>query len=551
MNQKSIKVINGASYTRISTLAQANDKGGIYRADSSPEIQKQRMKDYVKNKSTDEVTYEITHSFEDIGFSGKNTKRPDFKKLEKLIVLKKISFVIVTDLSRLSRSLQDFLSFMNLCNEHGVSIIVISAQIDTLSPQGKLFVNLLMTMYQFEREVTGQRVAQNALVRLKRDGKINGAKEILGLDLINDKSRKGHFQINQNEVQILNNIFNEFLGHGSKKLTFDYIQREKIEWKPGIPFTRQRFDLMFKMIHSRYRGVYPTNLKNFDELITGKIDEQDYELVELPHGPVISLELLDKVTNKLKNSNNKIRSNQRGGYVYPLSGLLFSKNGKRFQGQPGKGVQFRYYFNPEDKVRVRCEEIESKIFNRFKEYLKDEKQLKKLVSSTQARRKDKDEKYELEILMLEQDKIKLVLEKDDLLKQVMLLKDEENFRSILEELNSKLESIKNKINDIELEQVQLNKLKFQFVNDLQTKDLENIIKEVTKRINSLSNESKREFLFKILKRVVLDKSELELHFYDDLFGIKRNEGIEKTILDSGKLNHPSSSYGINGGSTGT
>lgn len=80
---------------------------------------------------------------------------------------------------------------------------------------------------------------------------------------------------------------------------FEYIQNNKIQWKQDKPFTKQRFELMFKMAFYRYRGEDPINLKEFEKQISGKAPEKKCEMVKLPHGPVINLSLLDKVATIL------------------------------------------------------------------------------------------------------------------------------------------------------------------------------------------------------------------------------------------------------------
>lgn len=69
-------------------------------------------------------------------------------------------------------------------------------------------VTILIALAEFERNVTSDRVKQNAKVRLISDGKINGATEVLGLDKCSE--RKGHYVINSAEVAILKR-FEEYI----------------------------------------------------------------------------------------------------------------------------------------------------------------------------------------------------------------------------------------------------------------------------------------------------------------------------------------------------
>lgn len=78
-------------------------------------------------------------------------------------------------------------------------------------------VIILVALAQFEREMTSQRVKENALSRLLKDGKINGAAEILGLD--RDPDRRGHFIPNKAELKQAEQLFRYFLEVPSKYLS--------------------------------------------------------------------------------------------------------------------------------------------------------------------------------------------------------------------------------------------------------------------------------------------------------------------------------------------
>lgn len=349
---------------------------------------------------------------------------------------------------------------------------------------------------------------------------------------------------------ILERILNEYLRTSSKKLTFDLIQREKIQWKNGKPFTRQRFELMFKMVLHRYRGLYPSNLKNFDLFITGKSEEENYQIVTLPHGPVVSLELLDKVHEKLKHTPNKVRGNKRG-FVYPLSGLLFSASGVRFQGQPGKDLSYRYYFDPVNKTRVRCDEIETSIFDCLKNYLSDKSKLEGLVKRSSAKRIDRLRELEVEIKEVNRKIEESCAQKAKQVENVNVLIESCGSalnQEILNELNEQVKAKLNLIGEFESQKGSLIAECDQLQAELSPKELESASREVFKNLKGLTNEAKRTFMFKIFKRIVINNDRLELHFYDDLFGIKNSEGV-KPQPNLGKT--PSSGYGINGGSNRT
>lgn len=126
---KSMKTLIGVSYGRVSTDAQFKDTMGNVKDDASPVMQRKRCQEFVAGLSLQKkADYQITQHLEDNGYSGKNTNRPQFQKLETMIKQKKIQFVIVTELSRLSRSNSDFHKFLQLCKENAVELHILNIQ---------------------------------------------------------------------------------------------------------------------------------------------------------------------------------------------------------------------------------------------------------------------------------------------------------------------------------------------------------------------------------------------------------------------------------------
>lgn len=196
------KFKRGLSYGRVSTLEQMLDKNGRRREDASLDAQKSRCFDHVRFlNSKNHATYQILEHISDEGFSGKNTNRPGYQHMWDLIAQNSVDFIVSTELSRMSRSVIDFLDLVAHCEAHHVDLFIIGLDLDTSSPIGRVMVIILVALAQFEREMTSQRVKENALNRLLKDGKINGAAEILGLD--RDPKKAGHFLINFDELVIL------------------------------------------------------------------------------------------------------------------------------------------------------------------------------------------------------------------------------------------------------------------------------------------------------------------------------------------------------------
>ncbi|WP_414697044.1 recombinase family protein [Oligoflexus sp.] len=100
----------------------------------------------------------------------KDTNRPGYQKLWDLISGQKIDFCVAAELSRLSRSLVDFLAFVAHCEANKVDLFIIGLDLDSSNPFGRMMVVVLVALAQFEREMTAVRFRENAVARLLRGG---------------------------------------------------------------------------------------------------------------------------------------------------------------------------------------------------------------------------------------------------------------------------------------------------------------------------------------------------------------------------------------------
>jgi site-specific DNA recombinase len=88
-----------AIYIRVSTEEQAANPEGSIKS------QEQRLRDYVKNQNSERDFGEVTRVFVDRAKSGKDTNRVQLQKLLRSVKNQEVSMILVTEISRLSRSL--------------------------------------------------------------------------------------------------------------------------------------------------------------------------------------------------------------------------------------------------------------------------------------------------------------------------------------------------------------------------------------------------------------------------------------------------------------
>jgi site-specific DNA recombinase len=149
----------------------------------------------------------------DGGFSGGNMERPGLRRLLADIDAGKIDVIVVYKVDRLSRSLLDFMKMIDLFNEKGVSFVSVTQHFSTTDPTGRMFLGILITFAQYEREVIAERI-RDKVAAAKRRGKYCGGVPILGYDVDRDNKK---LLVNPDEARTVQYIFRRFIQIGSAK----------------------------------------------------------------------------------------------------------------------------------------------------------------------------------------------------------------------------------------------------------------------------------------------------------------------------------------------
>ncbi len=85
--------------------------------------------------------------------------------------------LVVHSYSRLARSLSDLLKIINVLKEKKVTLISLTENFDSNSPQGLLFITVLASLAQFEREIRLER-QRAGIEAAKLKGKYKGRQPV-------------------------------------------------------------------------------------------------------------------------------------------------------------------------------------------------------------------------------------------------------------------------------------------------------------------------------------------------------------------------------------
>jgi site-specific DNA recombinase len=136
-----------ALYARVSTEDQARE--GV-----SLEAQVARLKAYAEAMRLGEEVRAVI----DQGVSAKSLDRPALAELLVDCKAKRVSTVVCLKLDRLTRSVRDLSDLLDLFEKNGVALCSLSESLDTSTASGRLMLNLLASVSQWEREAIAEHI---------------------------------------------------------------------------------------------------------------------------------------------------------------------------------------------------------------------------------------------------------------------------------------------------------------------------------------------------------------------------------------------------------
>lgn len=184
--------------------------------------------------------------FEDEGFSGGNTNRPQFQEMLKQCRQRQIRCIVCYRLDRISRNVGDFSALIDELNRLDITFNSISEKFDTTSHMGRAMMYIASVFAQLERETIAERIHDNML-ELAKDGRWLGGNpptgyrsvEIVGSVTIDGKKRKARkLEVISEESEIVKLIYAKFLEFNSLTKTETYLIQNNCLTKTGKYFSR-------------------------------------------------------------------------------------------------------------------------------------------------------------------------------------------------------------------------------------------------------------------------------------------------------------------------
>ncbi|MBC2581877.1 recombinase family protein [Clostridium sp. DJ247] len=218
-------------------------------------------------RENEECKFEI---FEDEGFSGGNTNRPDFKRMMELVKAKQFDAVAVYKIDRIARNIVDFVNTYDELEKLNVKLVSVTEGFDPSTPIGKMMMMLLASFAEMERMNIAQRVKDN-MKELAKLGRWSGGTAPTGYTvekIQEDNKTFAYLKLIHSEA---NNIREIFLKYSQGYTAFDiskYFECKGVSYKPQTIY-----------------GILtnPTYLKSSEESIK-YLQNQGYTVYGQPNG---------------------------------------------------------------------------------------------------------------------------------------------------------------------------------------------------------------------------------------------------------------------------
>jgi DNA invertase Pin-like site-specific DNA recombinase len=198
MTSKSTGKVRCAIYTRVST------DQGLDQDFNSLDAQYEASSAFIRSQAHAGWTL-IGSRYDDGGYSGGSTDRPNLQRLLDDVRARKIDVIVVYKVDRLTRSLADFAKLVELFDAYDVSFVSVTQQFNTTTSMGRLTLNVLLSFAQFEREVTSERI-RDKIAASKRRGLWMGGPLPLGYEL-----KDGKLVVIEEEAERVRLIFRRYL----------------------------------------------------------------------------------------------------------------------------------------------------------------------------------------------------------------------------------------------------------------------------------------------------------------------------------------------------
>ena len=296
-----------AAYCRVST--DNEDQANSF------ESQQRYFRQYIE-RNPDWELYEV---FADEGISGTNTKKR--KEFNRMIACAKngdFDLIVTKEISRFARNTLDSIFYTRDLKKHGVGVIFMNDNINTLDGDAELRLAIMSSIAQEESRKTSERVKWGQKRQMEQ-GVVFG-RSMLGYDV-----KDGKMYINEDGAKVVRLIFHKFVNEGkgthviARELREEGIKPMRVkEWQNTV--------ILRVIRNEKYCGdlvqkkTYTPDFLSHEKKVN--LGQEEFVIIKDHHEPIISRELFDKANRMLDEKSLSQEGKAKHSNRYPFSGKI-------------------------------------------------------------------------------------------------------------------------------------------------------------------------------------------------------------------------------------
>ena len=296
-----------AAYCRVST--DNEDQANSF------ESQQRYFRQYIERNPD----WELYAIFADEGISGTNTKkRKEFNRMIECAKNGDFDLIITKEISRFARNTLDSIFYTRDLKKHGVGVIFLNDNINTLDGDAELRLAIMSSIAQEESRKTSERVKWGQKRQMEQ-GVVFG-RSMLGYDV-----KDGKMSINEDGAKIVRLIFRKFVDEGkgthviARELREEGISPMRVkEWSNTV--------ILRVIRNEKYCGdlvqkkTYTPDFLSHEKKVN--LGQEEFVILKDHHEPIISRELFDKANRILDAKSLSQEGKAKHSNRYPFSGKI-------------------------------------------------------------------------------------------------------------------------------------------------------------------------------------------------------------------------------------
>jgi site-specific DNA recombinase len=463
-------------WIRVSTEDQAQG--------DSPQHHEARARHYAAAKG-----WTVKEVYDLAGVSGKSVmEHPETKRMLGDVQKGRITALVFSKLARLTRNARELMDFADIFRERNADLISLQENLDTSTPSGRLFFNMVSIMAQWEREEITDRVKASVAIRAKL-GKPLGGKAPYGYVW------QGNDMVPHSEEAPVRKLMYElFAEHRRKKAVARILNERGFRTRNGSKFSDTTITRLLQ--DPTAKGVRRSNYTRSNGEGKTWVLKPEHEWVFHEVPAIVSEELWDQC-NALLEGRKGTRQKPGKRPVHLFAGIVVCECGQKMY-VPSSTPK---YVCAKCRNRIPIVDLEAIFLEELKNYLLSPEQIGEYLAAAHSTIDEKS--HLLETLTKELEHVKA--EADRVFRLYMDEKiDGDGFKQRNDPLSARRKQIEEEIPKAEAE-VSLLK-----IDGLSSEYIRDEAADLYSSWPSMTTDEKRRIVELLAKRITISKDEIDI-----------------------------------------